>query len=62
MQLEERFRELADCAPVMIWVSGCDKLCTWFNSSWLKFVGIWAEAAPDRGAAFYFTIPAERGL
>jgi PAS domain S-box-containing protein len=36
---EERFRRLADDAPVMIWVSGMDKACTWFNRRWLDFVG-----------------------
>jgi PAS domain-containing protein len=28
---EDRFRNMADAAPVMIWVSGPDKLCTFFN-------------------------------
>ena len=36
---EERFHTLADNAPVLIWVSGPDKLCTWFNRRWLEFVG-----------------------
>lgn len=36
---EERFRTLADTAPVMIWVSGPDKLCTFFNKPWLDFTG-----------------------
>jgi PAS domain S-box-containing protein len=36
---EERFRNMADTAPVMIWVSGPDKLCTFFNQVWLKFTG-----------------------
>ncbi len=36
---EERFRNMADTAPVMIWVSGLDKLCTFFNRSWLEFTG-----------------------
>ena len=36
---EERFRNMADTAPVMIWVSGPDKLCTFFNKRWLEFTG-----------------------
>jgi two-component system, cell cycle sensor histidine kinase and response regulator CckA len=36
---EERFRKMADTAPVMIWVSGRDKLCTFFNAAWLAFTG-----------------------
>jgi len=36
---EERFRSMADTAPVMIWVSGPDKLCTFFNRGWLTFTG-----------------------
>ena len=36
---EREFRELADNAPVMIWRSGPDKLCDWFNRPWLRFRG-----------------------
>jgi PAS domain S-box-containing protein len=36
---EERFRNMADTAPVMIWVSGPDKRCTFFNKTWLDFTG-----------------------
>jgi len=38
-QSEERFRNMADTAPVMIWVSGPDKLRTYFNQNWLKSSG-----------------------
>ena len=36
---EERFRTMANAAPVMLWVSGVDKLCTFFNFRWLEFTG-----------------------
>ncbi|MCK6485415.1 MAG: MASE1 domain-containing protein [Phycisphaerae bacterium] len=36
---EARFRTMADHAPVMIWESGTDKRCAWFNRVWLEFTG-----------------------
>lgn len=36
---EALFRKMADAAPVMIWGSGPDKLCTFFNTRWLEFRG-----------------------
>ena len=36
---ESRFRTVADSAPVLIWMSGADKRCTFFNQPWLQFTG-----------------------
>jgi PAS domain S-box-containing protein len=48
---EERFRNMADAAPVMIWVSGPDKLCTFFNKPWLEFTGRTMEQELGNGWA-----------
>lgn len=37
--LDASFCEAMDAAPVMIWVSGTDKQCVWFNRPWLNFTG-----------------------
>jgi PAS domain S-box-containing protein len=36
---ESRFRIMADTAPTLIWMSGLDKLCTYFNQVWLDYTG-----------------------
>jgi len=36
---EERFRLVANTAPMLIWMSEPDRLCTYFNDSWLVFTG-----------------------
>ena len=36
---EKRFRLIASTAPVLIWMSGPDRLCNYFNQSWLEFTG-----------------------
>jgi PAS domain S-box-containing protein len=33
------FQLIADSAPVLIWASSPDKLCTYFNKTWLDFTG-----------------------
>jgi PAS domain S-box-containing protein len=48
---EERFRLVANTAPVMIWMSGVDKLCTYFNQPWLEFTGRPLEAELGNGWA-----------
>ena len=57
---EERFRTVANTAPVLIWMSGTDKLCNFFNKGWLDFTGRtleqelgagWAEGIHQEDAA-----------
>lgn len=48
---EERFRLVANTAPVMIWMSGPDKLCNYFNQPWLEFRGRTFEAESGNGWA-----------
>jgi len=46
---EQRFRLVANTAPVMIWMSGPDKLCNYFNQPWLEFTGGPLEAQLGHG-------------
>ena len=48
---EERFRIVADAAPVLIWMSGVDKLCTFFNKPWVEFTGRTIEQEIGNGWA-----------
>ncbi len=36
---EARFQAMADTAPVLIWMTGTDGLCSYFNKPWLEFTG-----------------------
>jgi PAS domain S-box-containing protein len=47
---EERFRLVANTAPVMIWMSGLDKKPTYFNQLWLDFTGL-SETDLENGLA-----------
>jgi PAS domain S-box-containing protein len=38
-ETEQRFRTIADSAPVFIWMAGSDKLRNYFNKRWLDFTG-----------------------
>jgi len=40
---EARFRSMAESAPLLIWVSGPDKLCTYLNQKWADFTGLSVE-------------------
>ena len=48
---EGRFRLVANTAPVLIWMSGPDKLCNYFNQPWLGFTGRTFEAELGNGWA-----------
>jgi PAS domain S-box-containing protein len=46
---EGRFRLVANTAPVMIWMTGTDRLCTFLNQFWLEFTGRPLEAQLGNG-------------
>lgn len=48
---EAKFRLMADSAPVMIWMSGADKVCNFFNKGWLDFTGRTIEQEMENGWA-----------
>ena len=39
IESEQRFRLVANTAPVLIWMADTDKQCTFFNKCWLDFTG-----------------------
>ena len=49
LESEARFRNMADTAPVMIWVAGPDRVFTFFNKTWLDFAGRTLQQALNSG-------------
>ncbi|HMB29447.1 MAG TPA: PAS domain S-box protein, partial [Blastocatellia bacterium] len=45
---EGRFRNMADHAPVMVWVTEADATCSYLSQSWYEFTG----QTPDTGSGF----------
>jgi PAS domain S-box-containing protein len=48
---EQRMRLITDASPIMVWMSGTDKLCNYFNKAWLDFVGRTLEQERGNGWA-----------
>lgn len=48
---EQRFRVITEASPIMVWMSGTDKLCNYFSKGWLEFVGRTLEEELGNGWA-----------
>lgn len=48
---EQRYQAATDASPIMIWMSGTNKLCYYFNKGWLDFVGRRLEQEEGNGWA-----------
>jgi PAS domain S-box-containing protein len=48
---EQLLRVVTNASPLMVWMSGTDKLCYYFNKSWLDFVGRTLEQEQGNGWA-----------
>jgi PAS domain S-box-containing protein len=48
-ETEERFRNMADHAPVLMWVTEADGSCTYLNRAWYEFTGQTEEEALGYG-------------
>ena len=46
---EVQYRNLADSGMALIWTSGTDKLCNYFNEPWLQFTGRSMEQEMGKG-------------
>jgi PAS domain S-box-containing protein len=48
---EQNFQTLADSGQALVWLSGTDKLCNYFNKTWLEFTGRTLEQEMGNGWA-----------
>ena len=48
-RVEEQFKIMADCAPVLIWIADVNKNCYFFNTGWLNFRGRTLEQETGEG-------------
>jgi PAS domain S-box-containing protein len=46
---QQRYRESAVAAPVMVWMAGPDGACDWFNAPWLQYTGRSLEQLQGKG-------------
>lgn len=46
---ETRFRSMTNNAPMLVWISGTDKLSNYFNQTWLDFTGRTMEQEVGNG-------------
>ncbi len=51
LESEQNFRTLANSGRTMVWTSGKDKLCNYFNRVWLEFTGRTLEQETGNGWA-----------
>jgi PAS domain S-box-containing protein len=48
-EANQLFATVANTSTALVWMSGVDKLCTWFNEPWLKFTGRTMEQEMGNG-------------
>ena len=48
-ETDKSFRMMANAVPVMLWVSGPDALCNFFNQAWVEFSGRTTEQEAGNG-------------
>jgi PAS domain S-box-containing protein len=49
LESEGRFRNMANTAPVLLWIAGCEAHCEFVNQGWLDFTGRSLEEVAGEG-------------